>query len=44
MSAIKKRLAEIMANVYESNVIYICVGKHLKPVDDKDKIIFHLDI
>lgn len=44
MASIVERIKKITEEVFRTKIIYICLGKHLRPIDSKDKVIFHIDI
>ena len=39
-----QRMYELIDNALEVKVVKICVGKHKRPIDKKEEIIFHIDI
>lgn len=39
-----KRLLRIYKEILDIKVVKIVVGKHKKPIDKPDEIIFHIDI
>tara|TARA_R110000868_G_scaffold56650_7_gene175201 strand:- start:93 stop:224 length:132 start_codon:yes stop_codon:yes gene_type:complete len=41
---LKQMIENLKAQLTEYKVIKVLVGKHKKPIDKKDEIIFHIDI
>lgn len=41
---ILQQLEELESKLLKNNIVYMCIGKELKPKDSKDKTIFHMDI
>ena len=44
MKSIATRIKEAAEQVFQIRVIHVLVGKKKKPIDDKNKLIFHIDI
>lgn len=44
METVKQRIIRLTQEILEVRVVKIVVGKHRKPVDREDTIIFHVDI
>ena len=41
---LKQRLLRIYKEILETKTVKIVIGKHKKPIDKPDEIIFHIDI